>query len=95
MQTRLGGGAPGPVEDFKTHGEDFIVTNTLEELGHGMNELTGDNLLNFEGIERQVRARDHEITNLYSKDVQVMSIRNSRRYIGDKLVRVAKPPQAS
>ena len=60
-----------------------------------MNELTGDNLLNFEGIERQVCARDHQITNLYSKDVQVMSIRNSRRYIGDKLVRVAKPPQAS
>lgn len=91
LQTRLGGGAPGPVEDFKPHGEDSIVTDTLEELVRGMNELTGDNLLNFEGIERQVCARDHEITNLYSKDVQVMSIRNSRRYIGDKLVRVGKP----
>lgn len=91
LQTRLGGGAPGPVEDFKTHGEDFIVADTLEELVRGMNELTGDNLLTLEDIERQVRARDHEITNPYSKDAQVMGIRNSRRYIGDKLVRVAKP----
>lgn len=91
LQTRLGGGAPGPVEDFKTHGEDFIVADTLEELVRGMNELTGDDLLNLENIERQVRARDHEIINPYSKDAQVMGIRNSRRFIGDKLVRVVKP----
>lgn len=91
LQTRLGGGAPGPVEDFKTHGEDFIVADTLEELVRGMNKLTGDDLLNLENIERQVRARDHEITNPYSKDAQGMGIRNSRRYISDELVRVAKP----
>jgi predicted oxidoreductase len=39
----------------------------------------------------QIRHRDAETTNPFSKDTQVMGIRNSRRYLGDRLVRVARP----
>ena len=31
------------------------------------------------------------MTNPYSKDAQAMGIRNSRRYLGDKITRTAKP----
>ena len=91
LKSRLSGGAPGPVEAFKNKGADFIVADTLPELVRRMNELTGDNLLSLEEIERQVRARDNEITNKYSKDAQTIGIRNSRNYLGDRIVRTAKP----
>lgn len=91
LKSRLSGGAPGPVEDFKNKGADFIVADTLPELVRRMNELTGDNLLSLDEIERQIRARDNEITNKYSKDAQTIGIRNSRNYLGDRIVRTAKP----
>ncbi len=56
-----------------------------------MNKLSGDNLLRFEDVERQVRARDREIGNKFTKDLQNMDIRGARHYIGDKLTRVAAP----
>ena len=39
----------------------------------------------------QIEARDREIANPYVKDTQVMNIHNARRYIGDRLIRTAKP----
>ena len=36
---RLGSGAPGPVEAFKEHGEDFVVADTLADLVAGMNRI--------------------------------------------------------
>ena len=36
-------------------------------------------------------ARDREIDNKFGKDAQVMAIRAARHYLGDKLIRVAKP----
>jgi predicted oxidoreductase len=56
-----------------------------------MNTLTGSRLLNYEDIRNQIEARDREIDNLYVKDTQVMGIHNARRYIGDRLIRTAKP----
>ncbi|MCS5714686.1 FAD-binding dehydrogenase [Herbiconiux sp. CPCC 205716] len=93
LRSRLGRSAPGPVEAFKEHGADFVVADTLPELVQGMNALTDDNLLNAVEIEKVVRARDNELVNQYSKDAQTMGIRNSRRYLGDKLFRAAKPHQ--
>ena len=40
-------------------------------------------------IRRQIEARDLQMANPYSKDAQVQGIRNARRYIGDRLGRVA------
>ncbi len=84
-------GAPGPVEAFKKHGVDFIVRNTLPEVVQGMNDLTGNVFIDPVELERIVIARDRQITNPYAKDAQVTAIRGARAYIGDKLIRVAKP----
>lgn len=84
-------GAPAPVEAFKQKGADFIVRDNLADLVSAMNALSGDNLLTHEHIKRQIEARDREMTNAYVKDAQVMNIHNARRYIGDRLIRTAKP----
>ena len=91
LRRALNKGAPAPVEAFKQHGIDFIVRDNLHDLVAGMNKLGGDNLLDAADIERQIAARDREIDNPYVKDTQVMGIHNARRYIGDKLIRTAKP----
>ncbi|KRR20711.1 FAD-binding dehydrogenase [Bradyrhizobium lablabi] len=84
-------GAPAPVEAFKQNGADFIVRNDLLELVSAMNALAGNDLLRHDHIKAQIEARDREITNPYVKDAQVMNLHNARRYIGDKLIRTAKP----
>jgi uncharacterized protein len=84
-------GAPAPVEAFKKNGADFIVRDNLADLVSAMNALAGDNLLKLDHIKAQIEARDRAITNPYVKDAQVMNLHNARRYIGDKLIRTAKP----
>ncbi|WP_375786674.1 FAD-binding dehydrogenase [Bradyrhizobium sp. Pha-3] len=84
-------GAPAPVEAFKQHGADFIVRDNLTELVGAMNKLVGSDRLQLDAIKTQIEARDREITNPYVKDAQVMNLHNARRYIGDRLIRTAKP----
>jgi hypothetical protein len=84
-------GAPAPVEAFKEKGVDFIVRDTLEQLVDGMNDLSGDNLVSLDRLRRQIEDRDREIENAFTKDLQVAAIRVARKYIGDKLIRSAKP----
>jgi uncharacterized protein len=84
-------GAPAPVEAFKSNGVDFIVRDNIEDLVSAMNALAGDNLLKLDHLKAQIEARDREIENAYVKDTQVMNIHNARRYIGDRLIRTAKP----
>ncbi len=84
-------GAPAPVEAFKAKGADFIVRSNLPDLVAAMNDLTGDNLLRLDEIRTQIEARDRQIDNPYVKDTQVMGIHNARRYLGDRLIRTAKP----
>ncbi|MCC0031608.1 MAG: FAD-binding dehydrogenase [Brucellaceae bacterium] len=83
--------ATGPVEAFKKHGPDFVVADDLETLVAGMNRLTGTPMLDPAHIRTQVEARDREIENPFSKDAQVTAIRGARNYLGDKLVRTARP----
>jgi predicted oxidoreductase len=83
--------APGPVEAFKAHGEDFVVRETLAELVEAMNALAGDARIDFAALRDAIVARDREMRNPFAKDAQVMGIHNARRSLGDKLVRTAKP----
>jgi len=83
--------ATGPVEAFKEHGEDFVVADTLEALVEGMNQITPDAPLDLAAIQAQVEARDAQMDNPFAKDAQVIAIRQARQYLGDKLVRTAKP----
>ncbi|WP_025117264.1 FAD-binding dehydrogenase [Lysinibacillus fusiformis] len=84
-------GPPAPIQAFKKHGEDFVIANDLRELVDGMNKLAGNDLLDFMKIKEQILARDREMDNKFTKDLQVNAIHGARNYIGDKLVRVAKP----
>ncbi|GAA1674361.1 FAD-binding dehydrogenase [Glycomyces endophyticus] len=84
-------GAPGPVEAFKKHGADFAVAETLPELVARMNSISGDNLLEYETVRAAVEARDAEMGNKFTKDLQVTALRGARNYRGDKLIRVASP----
>ncbi len=84
-------GAPAPVEAFKKQGADFIVRDNLADLVRAMNALAGTDLLKLDAIKAQIEARDREIENPYAKDAQILNIHNARRYIGDRLIRTARP----
>lgn len=88
---RLGKNPPGPVQSFMDKGADFVVRDTLDELVAAMNGLTDAPLLDVERVRAEVEARDREIDNPFSKDVQVTAIRGARNYLGDKLMRTARP----
>jgi predicted oxidoreductase len=96
LLSRVKRGAPGPVEAFKRHGEDFVVADTLPELVRGMNEVgdagpDGRGLIVEAELRDLIERRDREIDNAYGKDAQVTAIRGARRYRGDRLIRVAAP----
>ncbi|MFE1099563.1 FAD-binding dehydrogenase [Nocardiopsis alba] len=84
-------GAPGPVEDFKRHGADFVVADRLPELIREMKRVAGDDVLDADLVTREVVARDREMANTFTKDLQVMAIHGARNYKGDRLARVASP----
>lgn len=91
LASRLGKGAPPAVDAFKHKGADFVVADDLETLVARMNSLTQRPLLDPALVRQQVEDRDAQMDNPYSKDFQVMSIHNSRRYLGDRLARTATP----
>ena len=89
---RVRAGVAAPVRRFLDDGEDFVVADTLPELVAGMNRVTGGSPeVELATVEREVLARDREVDNPFTKDLQVTAIRGARRYLGDKLIRVAPP----
>ena len=56
-----------------------------------MNALSGEGLLQFENVKAIIEARDREMDNKFTKDFQVSYLQNTRRYLGDKIARTAKP----
>jgi predicted oxidoreductase len=72
-------------------GEDFIVRDNLDDLVAAMNALIGEPLIDHDRLKMQIEARDREIDNPFAKDAQVIAIRGARAYLGDRLVRTAKP----
>ncbi|MFQ6551121.1 FAD-binding dehydrogenase [Aestuariibius insulae] len=91
LKSRLGKGATPAVEAFKEKGEDFVVRSDLDALVQGMNQLTGGSLLEADKLRSQIEARDAQLSNPFSKDAQITAIHGARSYLGDKLIRTAKP----
>jgi uncharacterized protein len=89
--SRARGGAPGPVQAFLDHGADFVQATTLGDLVDRMNKITDEPLLDHDTVRREVVARDREIANRFTKDLQITALRGARGYLGDRLVRVATP----
>jgi len=85
-------GTPKPVQAFLDNGEDFVQATSLPELVAKMNDVTGGvPQVSLDVVEREVRARDAEIDNTFTKDLQIAAMRNARTFLGDKLIRVARP----
>ena len=91
LRSRVAKGAPGPVEAFKQHGSDFVVRDNLRDLVEGMNAIGRGPKIDHDDLEAQIVARDREVENKYTKDLQLMAVANARAYLGDKISRVAKP----
>jgi uncharacterized protein len=91
LRSRLAKGAPGPVQMFLDRGEDFVSADNLRDLVGAMNRIARGPQLDFETIEREVVARDREVDNSFSKDLQLMAIKNARSLLADRMTRVAKP----
>jgi predicted oxidoreductase len=89
--TRARAKPTGPVGMFQRKGEDFVTAATLGELVKGMNALTGGNLIDEARLRYEIEARDRQIDHPFCKDAQVLAIRSTRNFLGDKLIRVAKP----
>ncbi|WP_370944339.1 FAD-binding dehydrogenase [Amycolatopsis sp. cg5] len=84
-------GPTAPVTAFMERGEDFVVSKDLDELIAGMNRLTDEPLLDPAKIREQVISRDRQLANEFGKDLQLTAIRGARKFLGDKLIRVATP----
>ncbi|GGZ07121.1 FAD-binding dehydrogenase [Streptomyces poonensis] len=82
---------PGPVKAFMDHGVDFVVEKDLPALVRGMNALTEEPLIDEAELRREIVARDREVRNPFTKDLQVMAVRSARSYLGDRLIRTAAP----
>jgi predicted oxidoreductase len=91
LRTRVGSGAPPPVEAFKRHGADFVVERDLDALIAGMRRLDDDGVLDPARVREEVLARDREVDNSFSKDMQLAAIREARRYLPDRITRVVAP----
>ena len=88
---RARGGVPGPVQAFMDRGADFIVERHVGDLARRMNELTGQALIDPRKLQYSLEARDRAVDHAYGKDAQVQAIRAAREYVGDRLIRTAKP----
>jgi uncharacterized protein len=92
ITSRIGGQIPGPVQAFLDHGEDFVTAPTLRELVAAMNKVTGgEPTLDADLIDKEITARDRDATGPFGKDGQLTAIRAARAYLGDRLMRVARP----
>jgi predicted oxidoreductase len=91
MLLRLKKSTMGPVRAFLERGEDIVIRPTLPALVEGMNALTPEAPLEYARVEREAAARDRQAANAYYKDMQLMSVRNARSYLPERLLRIAAP----
>jgi predicted oxidoreductase len=82
---------PPPVRAFLDKGVDFVSAETLDELIERMNKVTDSPLLDPQTVRDEILARDREMDNEYTKDLQVAALRQARTYLPDKVTRVASP----
>jgi predicted oxidoreductase len=72
-------------------GGDFVVRSSLRDLVAGMNALTGDDRVDYATVEQEILNRDAQVLAGTSSDQQLMVVRNARKFVSERLVRVARP----
>jgi predicted oxidoreductase len=88
---RIGRNVQPPVQAFMDKGADFVVRTNLRDLVAGMNALTGDARLDYATVEQEILNRDAHVLAGTSSDPQLIVVRNARRFVSERLVRVATP----
>jgi predicted oxidoreductase len=75
------------VERLHEESTEFVFADSLEQLAHRMNMLTGTTLIAPETLVSEVRAYDSRIRNgaAYHNDHQLRWIQNFRQYRGDRM----------
>ena len=56
-----------------------------------MNALTPEPLLDLATIWAEIENRARQLLNPFGKDEQLTAVRGARKYLGDRLIRTAKP----
>ncbi|MFC8191264.1 FAD-binding dehydrogenase [Cellulomonas sp. NPDC057328] len=84
-------GAVGPVEEFASRSPEFVTADTPAGLAAGMNALTGTDRVDADRLTRTIAARDAQVATGLGKDAQVVATAMARRYVVDRLIRVAPP----
>lgn len=85
---------PGPTPElqaFLDHGIDFLTASGVDELAVKMNQLVGDHLIRADALRELIEARDQQVISGLGKDPQVTAVAAARRFLVDKLMRVAPP----
>jgi predicted oxidoreductase len=80
-----------PVERFGTHGRDFVFAPTVAELASRMNALAGAAEIDAPSLQREMSALDEQAASPVPSDRQLAAVREARRYVSDRLIRVARP----
>jgi predicted oxidoreductase len=88
---RIGRNVQPPVQAFMDKGADFVVRTNLRDLVAGMNALTGDDRVDYATVEQEILNRDAQVLAGTSSDQQLMVVRNARKFVSERLVRVARP----
>ncbi|MDQ2847506.1 MAG: FAD-binding dehydrogenase [Actinomycetota bacterium] len=88
-KSRLASGPTPAVQAFLDQGVDFLQADTLSELVVKMNELTGDGLIDVAALTQLVQQRDLQVRSKLGKDPQVTAVAAARRFLGDRLMRIA------
>ncbi|WP_028047739.1 FAD-binding dehydrogenase [Cellulomonas sp. URHE0023] len=88
---RVKPGAVGPVETFAQKSDEFLWADTPAELAAKMNGLSGTTRIDAAALTRTIEARDQQVATGLGKDPQVVATAMARRFVVDKLIRVAKP----
>jgi len=84
-------GAVAPVARFGERGRDFVFGRDVSELASRMNALGTPWEIEPSALEREIRARDEEAFAVAPRDPQLAAIRDARRYVVDRMLRVTRP----
>ena len=84
-------GAVAPVARFGRSGVDFVFGRDVPELAARMNALAPDPGIDPAALEREIRARDDDALSPAPADPQLRAIRDARRYVVDRMLRVTRP----
>lgn len=79
-----------PVQGFGERGRDFVFASDAHALAGKMSALAGRDI-DGAALERELREHDAQAMSETPSDPQVVAVRDARRFLGDRLIRVSRP----